>query len=201
MTPRASLLRALCLPLYLAIASVAAHGADWRDTLRQRVESIDKAAPGQLGVYVKRLDNGETFAYQADRPWYLASSVKLPIAIAVLQESEAGKLKLTQNVALQDADKVDGSGDLVWQKNGTTYSIEALLKRMLMESDNTAANMLIRSIGEETLNQRARSFLGTQDAYRITTFTQVRRDVYGELHPQARDLPNVELVRLAAAPM
>src|SRR5690606_353806 len=33
-----------------------------------------------------------------------------------------------------------------------------------------------------------------------TTFTQVRRDVYGELHPDARKLENIELVKLASSP-
>lgn len=201
MTPRASPLRALCLALCLTSASLAAQGADWRDALRQRVERIDKATPGQLGVYIKRLDKGETFAYEADRPWYLASAVKLPIAVAVLQESEAGKFSLTRKMTLQENDKVDGPGDVVWQKSGTTYAIEELLKRMLMQSDNTAANMLIRTLGEDTLNQRAHSLLGSQGFNRITTFTQVRHEVYAELHPEARDLPNRDLVRLASTPL
>lgn len=201
MIPCAPPLRTLCLALCLTTASLAAHCAAWSDTLRQRVESIDKATSGQLGVYIKRLDNGETLNYQADRPWYLGSSAKLPIAIAVLQEAEAGKLRLTQKVALQDTDKIDGSGNVVWQKSGTTYGVDALLKRMLMESDNTAANMLVRTIGEDALNHRAGFYLGPQGFKRITTFTQVRQDVYGELHPDARKLPNMDLVRLAALPM
>lgn len=201
MTPFAPPLRSLCLALCLTTASLAAHCATWSDALRQRVESIDKATPGQLGVYIKRLDNGEAFNYQADRPWYLGSSAKLPIAIAVLQESEAGKLSLSQQVTLQDTDKIDGSGNVVWQKSGTAYAVEALLKRMLMESDNTAANMLVRTIGEDALNRRARFYLGPAGFNRITTFTQVRQEVYGELHPDARKLPNMDLVELAALPM
>lgn len=201
MIPCAPPLRTLCIALCLTTASLAAHCADWSDALRQHIERIDKATPGQLGVYIKRLDNGEAFNYQADRPWYLGSSAKLPIAIAVLQESEAGKLSLSQKVTLQDTDKIDGSGNVVWQKSGTTYGVDALLKRMLMESDNTAANMLVRTIGEDVLNHRARFYLGPQGFNRITTFTQVRQDVYGELHPGARQLPNADLVRVAALPM
>ncbi len=203
MTPCALRLRTLCLALSLTTASLVAYpqkGAAWSDALQQQIERIDKATPGQLGVYVKRLDNGETLAYQADRPWYLGSTTKLPIALAVLQQAEAGRLRLDQKVTLQETDKVDGSGNVVWQKSGTTYTVEALLKRMLMESDNTAANMLIRTVGEDTLNQRARQYLGTQGFNRLTTFTAVRRDVYGELHPKARELTNIQLVQVAAQP-
>ncbi len=201
MTPSAPRLRALCLALGLIGASLAAHGAGWRDALRQRVERIDQATPGQLGLYVKRLDTGESFSYAAERPWYLGSAVKVPIAIAVLQDAEAGKLGLSQTLTLQDTDKVDGSGSVVWQDSGTPDRVDALLRRMLMESDNTAANMLIRAIGEDTLNDRARRYLGSEGFQRITSFTQVRRDVYGELHPAARRLSNAELVQVAAKPL
>lgn len=200
MTPCALRLRTLCIALSLTTVSLAAHCAAWSDALRQHIERIDKATPGQLGVYIKRLDNGETLSYQADRPWYLGSTTKLPIALAVLQEAEGGKLSLAQKVTLQETDKVDGSGNVVWQKSGTTYTVDALLKRMLMESDNTAANMLIRTVGEDTLNQRARQYLGTQGFNRLTTFTAVRREVYGELHPKARELTNTQLVQVAAQP-
>lgn len=194
-------LRMLCLGLCLTSASLGSFAAEWREALRQRIERIDKATPGQLGVYVKRLDTGEAFAHQADRPWYLASAAKVPIAIAVLQDAESGRFGLSRKVTLQEGDKVDGSGNVVWQKSGTSYTVDALLKRMLMESDNTAANMLIRTIGEDRLNQRVRSYLGTQGFNRITTFTQVRREVYGELHPDAHQLSNAELLRIASVPV
>ena len=193
--------RALCTALILASASLAAQGAAWSDALRQQIEHIDAATPGQLGVYVKRLDNGEVLSYQAERPWYLGSSAKLPVAIAVLQEVEDGRHSLSEQVALQDTDKVDGSGNVVWNKAGTRYPVEALLKRMLMESDNTAANMLIRTLGDDALNRRTRALLGSKGFERITDFTQVRYDVYAELHPDALTLGNMDLVRLAAAPM
>lgn len=201
MTQSALPLRAWCTALILTSGSLAAHAAAWSDALRQQIEKIDQATPGQLGVYVKRLDNGEALSYQADRPWYLGSSAKLPVAIAVLQEVEQGRINLAQQVTLQDTDKVDGSGNVVWNKAGTRYRVDALLKRMLMESDNTAANMLIRTLGDDVLNRRARDLLGAKGFERITDFTEVRYDVYAELHPDARKMANMDLVRLAASPM
>lgn len=209
MNPFVSRRRASCLawpPISLVFllavhAAQPVHAADWADALKARVERIDSETPGRLGVYVKRLDNGETFAYEADRPWYLASSAKLPVAIAMLQEIEQGRHSPTERVLLQETDKVDGSGAVVWQKNGTSYTVQQLLKRMLMESDNTAANMLIRSIGIDRLNQHAQALLGRKDFERLTDFAQVRYDVYAEVHPDARKLSNMDLVRVAGAPL
>lgn len=171
----------------------------WVQALDQQIQRLEQATPGNLGVYVKRLDTGETYQHAAARPWYLASSAKLAIAIAVLQEVEQGRLQLAQDVVVQDSDKVDGSGAVVWQDNGTRHTVGTLLRRMLMESDNTAANMLVRTVGLEPLNQRARALLG--NGVTLTDFAEVRYNVYSELHPDARQLSHMDLVRVAAAPL
>lgn len=193
--------RAWCLGLGLALPSAEAAAAPpWAEALKAQVEQIDQATPGKLGVYVKRLDTGEVFSYDADRPWYLGSTVKLPVAIAVLQEVDAGRRTLKDKLVLQEQDRIDGSGNLVWQRAGTSWDTGALLKRMLGDSDNTAANLLIRSLGIDNLNRRAKGYLGS-GFEQLTDFSQVRYDVYAELHPGARKLPHLELVKLAAAPL
>ena len=181
----------------MLLTSPPARSADWQSDLRQRIERIDSSSPGKLGVYVKRLDNGQTVGHNADQLFYLSSSVKVPIAIAVLQQVDAGKLSLSAKAVLLETDKIDGSGEVMWNKPGSSYTIDSLLTRMLGVSDNTAANMLIRTVGEETLNKSAASVLG-KGFVRLTTLTDVRRDVYAELHPDARQLTNKQLVEIAA---
>jgi beta-lactamase class A len=177
-----------------------AYSNSWRSALERDIRRIDEQTPGKLGVYVKHLGDGTALSHEADRFWYLGSAVKVPIAVAVLQSIDEGKHSLDEEMTLEATDKVDGSGDLVWQDEGVAYSLRSLLNEMLIESDNTAANMLIRLIGEDELNERTRKNMGGKGFERITDFTQVRRDVYGELHPDARELDNIELVKLASAP-
>jgi beta-lactamase class A len=166
--------------------------------LRQRIDKIDRDSPGQLGVYVKRLDTGEVFGHHADERFYLGSSAKVPIALAVLQQVDAGKLTLAREVVLAEADKIDGPGELVWARAGTAYTLDSLMTRMLGVSDNTAANLLVRTVGEDALNQSAAAVLG-QGFEKLTSLKQVRLDVYGELHPDARKLSSSQLVQIAAA--
>ncbi len=166
--------------------------------MRQRIGRIDSTSLGKLGVYVKRLDSGQTFGHHADEPFYLSSSVKVPVAITVLRQVDSGKLTLQTQVVLKDTDKIDGSGDVVWDKAGSSYTIDSLLNRMLGVSDNTAANMLIRTVGEDALNQTAAELLG-KGFERLTNLTDVRREVYAELHPDARRLTNRQLVEIAGA--
>lgn len=194
--------RAAGLLLLSAAAVDNARAADWPKALQQQIEAIDRASPGTLGVYVKRLDSGETFGYGADKRWYLASTVKVLVAIALLQQVDAGKLQLRQQLTLEASDKVDGSGPVVWSATGTRYTLDTLLDRMLGVSDNTAANMLIRAVGEDRLNEVAAQAMGPGNLGRLTTFTEVRREVYAELNDQGADrLTNQQLVEIAGAPM
>lgn len=173
--------------------------ATWKKGLEEELQRIDAESPGELGVYIKHLGDDAQLRYNAERFWYLGSAVKVPIAVALLQGIDDGEHRLDEQLSLQTEDKVDGSGDLVWQDEGVDYSLRDLLTEMLIESDNTAANMLIRLVGEDELNQRTRKNMGGDGFERITTFTQVRRDVYGEVHPDAAKLENIQLVELAAA--
>ena len=139
-------------------------------------------------------------SHGGDEFWYLGSTVKVPVAVAVLQQIDAGKLRLGDSVVLTPADRIE-AGQVVWHPVGTVYTIDALLKRMLGDSDNTAANMLIRRIGLDRLNESARAALGTAGFRELPDFATIRRDVYAEIHADARQLSNDALVRIAAAPL
>jgi beta-lactamase class A len=187
----------------LILSAELGHSATWTAPLQQEVERIDRESPGTLGVYVKRLKDGETYSHGADQPWYLGSTVKVFVAIAVLQQVDAGRLKLSDKLTLQDSDRIE-AGPLVWEKTGTTFTVESLLKRMLVDSDNTASNVLIRTVGEERVNESAKAAMGAKNAkdfQKITSLAQVRYDVYAEIHPDARKLTNQQLVTIAAAPL
>ena len=196
----------LLVALSLAFAAVPSHadpGAaqkpGWREALRERIERIDESSPGQLGVYVKRLDTGEVYSHHADEGWYLGSTVKVAIAIAVLRQVDAGKLRLQATAQLQEGDKIDGPGELVWAKAGTRYTIDSLLTRMIGVSDNTAANLLVRTVGQEQLDKTVKDLLG-DDAKKITDLAQVRYEVYSGIHPDARKLTRLQMVEIAGVP-
>ena len=117
----------------------------------------------------------------------------------MLQQVDAGKIRLGDRVTLQDTDKIE-AGQLVWRKTGSSFTISELLNKMLGISDNTAANMLMRVVGEAQVNASARAAMGTEGFSKITTLAQVRYDVYAELHPDARKLSNAQLVQIASVP-
>lgn len=170
---------------------------DWTAELEARLERIDDEMPGRLGVHIRHA-GGERIDRGNDRQWYLASTIKIPVAIAVLEQVEAGELSLAQNVTIERSDFVDGSGDLLWRDPPFDMSIGELISKSLRDSDSTATDVLIRTIGEDRLNRRVAEWVG--DGFNdITTILQVRYDVYGPAHPGVADMSNMDVVRLRNA--
>lgn len=173
--------------------------AAWIAPLADEIDAIDDAMPGEFGVVVTRFGDQAGLLDRGDgRPWYLSSTVKVPVAIAVLEEVDAGRLALDEELELQRSDFVDGAGDMLQHKPGERFSISTLLQKSLRDSDSTATDMLIRKLGEDHLNARIRDWVG-EGFGPITTILQVRYDVYGPLHPGVADLDNMEIVALRNA--
>jgi beta-lactamase class A len=163
--------------------------------LAAEIGRLDDAMPGRFGVYVKHLGEGWEVRHGADRNWYLASTIKVPLAIAVLRQVEDGEISLEQELELSDADDVDGSGELLWSEPGARFTVQELLGHTIRDSDSTATDMLIRLIGEETLNEQVREMV-PEGFGPITTILQVRYDAYGEIHPDVRTLTNRDFIEL-----
>lgn len=172
----------------------------WLNPLSADIAEIDAAMPGRFGAYVRRLgaDPG-SLDMGHERAWYLSSTIKVPVAIAILEQVDAGELSLDEEIELRQEDFVDGSGDMISQQPGQRFTIAALLEKSLRDSDSVATDMLIRRIGEVDLNRRIREWLG-RGFGQITTILQVRYDAYGALHPGVAKLTNMDIMSLRHAP-
>lgn len=170
---------------------------DWARDLRQRLERIDADFAGDIGVYVHEVEGGRSLSFRGDESWYLASGVKVPVAIAVMRSIEAGELALDDTVDLRDDDYVDGAGQTNLHPPGTALRIDYLLDQMLVYSDNTASDMLIRTVGLERVNRIAQELVSQQVG--ITTLADVRRRTYGAFHVQASRLRGRDLLALKQA--
>ena len=177
-------------------AAPSAHAQpSWSALLVDEVAKIDQHSHGQLGVFVQDLDSGQSASYKADQRWYLASMVKVPVAIAVLRGVQRGSFALDTTLTLRADDYVDGAGSTNRQSVGSAIAISALLEQMIIHSDNTASDMLIDLVGIAEVNAVVKSLV-PDAAWRITTLGDVRQQVYGALVPTAHQLGGQDLIRL-----
>lgn len=81
-----------------------------------------------------------------------ASMIKVFILAAAMEKVHNGEISLEESVVLNSSDKTGGSGILSGYPSGSRLTLRELLKLMITESDNTAANIVIRKIGMAEIN-------------------------------------------------
>ena len=193
-------LNACCL---LLIASLLAQPARaqpaWAGRLESALAEIDGRKGPRIGVYVRDLDTGESAGWRTDERWYLASTVKVPIAIAVMRGVERGAWTLDTPVILHAGDYVDGAGSTNRQPVGAQIPVRKLMEQMIIYSDNTASDLLIGLAGIDAVNGVVKSLV-PQGFGPITRLADVRHAVYGGLAPEATQLTGRTWLQLHALP-
>lgn len=114
-------------------------------------ELAARARPGLLGITVLDLDGGAQARVNADRAYPMMSVFKAPVAATVLVQIDAGHLSLVQKVTVTRADVVGGSAvpslGAHFRGDSMTFTVNDLLTAAVSESDNTAADALVRLVG------------------------------------------------------
>ena len=114
--------------------------------LSQQLEDIARRVPGRLGVAVVDLDRGTRLGVHGDVPAPMASVFKLLLAVAVLRRTQEQAIPLSTPVHVLWEERNPGWSPLAQRvpRAGLDLSLESLLEAMVSESDNTAADVLLR---------------------------------------------------------
>jgi beta-lactamase class A len=88
-----------------------------------------------------------------------ASTIKIPLLIALFQQIDRGEIKLDEQLTLQKSMLAAGSGSLSKSPEGSKFSVQEVATKMITISDNTAANLLIDRLGgKDKLNLQFQSW-------------------------------------------
>ncbi len=96
------------------------------------------------------VETGEVISLNGKLRYPMQSVYKLPIAMAVLDRVHRGALKLDQKVKVEPADLVpQGLRSPIRDKHprGVELSVHDLLEYMMVDSDGSACDVLLKSIG------------------------------------------------------
>ena len=159
--------------------------------LKAKIQTLVAQYPQlQAGVFLLDLETRAYLDLNSDSTFASASTIKLPILIALFQDVEAGKVRLDESLTLKPEMRVGGSGDLQYKKPGTEYILLEVAKKMIAISDNTATNMLIERLGGiEALDQRFHSWGLT-----TTVLRNVLPDLEGTNTTSPKELANLMLM-------
>lgn len=137
-----------CVTLACLAASPAVAGWD-RATLDKEIRALERQSQGRLGVALLDLKDRETWSHRGAESFPMQSVFKWPLAIAALQAVEAGKLKLDDRITIRRSEFSLYHSPLAraFKGESNAYPLRELIALAAGESDNTAADILMREIG------------------------------------------------------
>jgi beta-lactamase class A len=117
------------------------------DLLRQKLEQISSGVSADWGIYIKSLDTGEEIAINADKTMDTMSAIKIPLLVDAYRLVDAGRISTGDRFAMKTADKRFGTGVLRTLDPGLALTVRDALELMIIQSDNTATDMIFARAG------------------------------------------------------
>lgn len=138
-----------------ALFPIASLGKELPD-LELKIENLAANYPQlEPEIFLVDLDSKGYVNINGRTPISAASTIKLPILVAFLQDVDSGKIALEEKLTITKELIGGGSGGMQYEQPGTQYTALKTASQMMTVSDNTATNMLIERMGGiEALNQR-----------------------------------------------
>jgi len=120
-----------------------------QDKARRALEAIAhemEGIEGHVGFYYKNLVTGYEFGVRENEVYMAASVIKFPLFLYILEQSAAGNRSMDERLNVTQADKVPICGALTLFTEDVTADVRTLCRLMIILSDNTATNKLIRHV-------------------------------------------------------
>ena len=121
-------------------------------SLKDVIKKETKGFKGVIGVSVKNLETGEYAEVNGDMLFPTASVFKVPVIVEFFRQIDNNWIKIEDQRLLREKDKVPGSGILKELSEGMPVSYKDLLSLMMIVSDNTATDIIVKKVGFENIN-------------------------------------------------
>ena len=129
-----------------ARGTVLADPAEPLPPIGERIGALERRHNATVGLYATNLVSGKTVTHRDSQPQAICSTFKGYLAARVLQMTQTGQLSL-QKALFVDRAAILPNSPFTEKRVNLTMTIEELCQAVLQQSDNAAANMLLREIG------------------------------------------------------
>jgi len=120
------------------------------EIFRQKIEKILPQAKGTVGVAIMGLEDRETFLFNEGLKYPMQSVYKFPLAMAVLNQVDKGKLSLSQKIHITPKDLLPNTWSPIrekYPKGNVDLKLSEILAYTVSQSDNNGCDILFRLIG------------------------------------------------------
>jgi len=117
--------------------------------LESEILRLSVIARGKVGVGLIHVESGRELFINRDDAFPMASTFKVPVAVQFLTKVDNGSASLDSMVTLKPSDLHPGSGTLsnLFDDPGVSLSYRNLIELMLLISDNTATDLMLKAAG------------------------------------------------------
>ena len=170
-------------------------------TLRATIDSLARESRGDLGVGIELVETRERIVTGTHRH-PMQSVYKLPIAMAVLDLVDHGRLRLDQDVEVPRSMFVTpGQHSPIRDKypNGTRLTLNELLRYNTAESDGTACDVLLGLLGGPPRANAYSRRIGVREMVVATTEMTMGRDHRAQYRNWSTPMGSLTLLRVVQA--
>lgn len=131
------------------------------EKLRKDLLNLISSFRGRVGFSARVLESGDFLEIHGKDRYPMQSTYKFPIALYVLHEVDQGKWKMDQKIKIRPEEILKNLYGKVKEilPNGGEMKVSDLISYMIMESDNTACDILIDRMGGcKTINEWVHSW-------------------------------------------
>lgn len=122
--------------------------------LQTALDRLAADAVGVVGIGVVDLTTRERWGVNETLVFAQGSAIKIPLVVELFRRADAKELALTDRRTLTAADRTGGSSLLQYfSDGGSAFSLHDLAVPTIVQSDNTATNMLIDAVGMDHVNR------------------------------------------------
>ena len=139
--------RAFLTGLTAMLTPAMSRAATTVESATARIAALEARAGGRLGVAVRDTGSGAMVAHRAEERFAMCSTFKLLAAAAVLRRVETGAERLDRRIAYGPDDLTSYAPVTKAHLAEGGMSVAELCAAAIDWSDNTAANLLLRSLG------------------------------------------------------
>lgn len=125
--------------------------------LGKKIAAIEKKSNTIMGITAIYIEKDQIITHNSNQRFFMASTIKLPIALAFLHRVDEKKDSLNRVIELDAHNSVPGSGALyhLFEKKKMNMSLQQILKHMLVHSDNSASDTILQAAnGPKSVAQR-----------------------------------------------
>lgn len=156
----------------------------------QKIDKLTEQVGGVWGITIKHIQTGETWEKNSKIRFPAASVIKVPIMVALFAAWQKGQLQLCEQIVLRKEDQVGGSGVLQHMTPGTSLTIYDYITLMMIQSDNTATNILIDVVGVAAIQQLMKE-MGLNDSSFYNKLMTIPVEREGNNEITAADMMNM----------